>query len=307
VTDPRDSIGDNSKESKGSILGRRRDGSATSSKMSITPGPSAGPTGNSNPPAVKAAQPKKKKSFLAMLCCGAPDDANEVEPYEAAVPAKVTKVGQRPTTASKPENTGSPQQDDAPSQQQTEKDALKQAESGHDRKEVMKSESDKGLISPSANGELNRHVDAHDQPPLNVAKESEPGTQSSPEVIVQAPDPIATASSTEKEKDGEGDTKMEDSEPLPTDKEESSSSAPRRDENTKAALPPPPPVLPPVSSEESVAPESTEGKQQWLLPPIAPRFKGKKCLVLDLDETLVHSSFKVFPIYPTWLYLLKVI
>jgi RNA polymerase II subunit A small phosphatase-like protein len=30
-----------------------------------------------------------------------------------------------------------------------------------------------------------------------------------------------------------------------------------------------------------------------LLPPIAPRFQGKKCLVLDLDETLVHSSFKV--------------
>lgn len=36
-----------------------------------------------------------------------------------------------------------------------------------------------------------------------------------------------------------------------------------------------------------------DDKQQWLLPPIAPRFEGKKCLVLDLDETLVHSSFKV--------------
>lgn len=36
-----------------------------------------------------------------------------------------------------------------------------------------------------------------------------------------------------------------------------------------------------------------EDRQQWLLPPIAPRFEGKKCLVLDLDETLVHSSFKV--------------
>ncbi|QLL33526.1 hypothetical protein HG536_0E04370 [Torulaspora globosa] len=29
-----------------------------------------------------------------------------------------------------------------------------------------------------------------------------------------------------------------------------------------------------------------------LLPPKTPEFKGKKCLVLDLDETLVHSSFK---------------
>ncbi|ORX95369.1 NIF-domain-containing protein [Basidiobolus meristosporus CBS 931.73] len=30
-----------------------------------------------------------------------------------------------------------------------------------------------------------------------------------------------------------------------------------------------------------------------LLPPLASEDKGKKCLVLDLDETLVHSSFKV--------------
>ena len=32
-----------------------------------------------------------------------------------------------------------------------------------------------------------------------------------------------------------------------------------------------------------------------LLPPIHPDDKGKKCLVLDLDETLVHSSFRAVP------------
>ncbi|KAF9988158.1 hypothetical protein BGZ75_009932, partial [Mortierella antarctica] len=32
-----------------------------------------------------------------------------------------------------------------------------------------------------------------------------------------------------------------------------------------------------------------------LLGPIAPEHVGKKCLVLDLDETLVHSSFKLIP------------
>jgi hypothetical protein len=31
-----------------------------------------------------------------------------------------------------------------------------------------------------------------------------------------------------------------------------------------------------------------------LLPAIRPEDVGKKCLILDLDETLVHSSFKVF-------------
>jgi RNA polymerase II subunit A small phosphatase-like protein len=30
----------------------------------------------------------------------------------------------------------------------------------------------------------------------------------------------------------------------------------------------------------------------WLLPKITNKFIGKKCLILDLDETLVHSSFK---------------
>jgi len=32
-----------------------------------------------------------------------------------------------------------------------------------------------------------------------------------------------------------------------------------------------------------------------LLPPPSPDLAGKKCLVLDLDETLVHSSFKPIP------------
>lgn len=31
---------------------------------------------------------------------------------------------------------------------------------------------------------------------------------------------------------------------------------------------------------------------QYLLPPISARLKDRKCLVLDLDETLVHSSFR---------------
>ena len=62
-------------------------------------------------------------------------------------------------------------------------------------------------------------------------------------------------------------------------------------------LPPPPPLA--EASTTNAQAQGTPGvitpteKQQWLLPPIQPRFHGKKCLVLDLDETLVHSSFKV--------------
>ena len=36
-----------------------------------------------------------------------------------------------------------------------------------------------------------------------------------------------------------------------------------------------------------------DGLPKPLLPPISPEHVGRKCLVLDLDETLVHSSFKV--------------
>ncbi|KAJ6499365.1 protein phosphatase [Mycena sanguinolenta] len=42
-------------------------------------------------------------------------------------------------------------------------------------------------------------------------------------------------------------------------------------------------------------PIGPDGTPRPLLPPIAPEHIGRKCLVLDLDETLVHSSFKPIP------------
>lgn len=53
----------------------------------------------------------------------------------------------------------------------------------------------------------------------------------------------------------------------------------------------------PVSALLYLTPSShlpqKDGIPRPLLPPIAPQHAGRKCLVLDLDETLVHSSFKV--------------
>ncbi|TRM69598.1 HAD-like domain-containing protein [Schizophyllum amplum] len=42
-------------------------------------------------------------------------------------------------------------------------------------------------------------------------------------------------------------------------------------------------------------PIGPDGVPRPLLPPLAPVHAGRKCLVLDLDETLVHSSFKAIP------------
>eukprot|EP01087_Luapelamoeba_hula_P020524 TRINITY_DN7011_c0_g1_i1.p1 TRINITY_DN7011_c0_g1~~TRINITY_DN7011_c0_g1_i1.p1 ORF type:complete len:264 (+),score=38.03 TRINITY_DN7011_c0_g1_i1:190-981(+) len=50
----------------------------------------------------------------------------------------------------------------------------------------------------------------------------------------------------------------------------------------------------PPSSNYAVtsSPQQTHQSRGYLLPPLIPEDFGKKCLVLDLDETLVHSSFK---------------
>ncbi|ORY00678.1 NIF-domain-containing protein [Basidiobolus meristosporus CBS 931.73] len=54
---------------------------------------------------------------------------------------------------------------------------------------------------------------------------------------------------------------------------------------------------PRISLQEPAAPlEMQETASATLLPPLDPEDKGKKCLVLDLDETLVHSSFQ--PVEP---------
>ncbi|KIK67127.1 hypothetical protein GYMLUDRAFT_156524 [Collybiopsis luxurians FD-317 M1] len=50
-----------------------------------------------------------------------------------------------------------------------------------------------------------------------------------------------------------------------------------------------------VRSGGSGIPVGPDGLPAPLLPPISPAHAGRKCLVLDLDETLVHSSFKPIP------------
>lgn len=76
--------------------------------------------------------------------------------------------------------------------------------------------------------------------------------------------------------------------PAMDDNEEDTRQPPRQEQQAVALLPPPP-IGPTLKQPISSAGES----QQWLLPPPLPHLQNRKCLVLDLDETLVHSSFKV--------------
>lgn len=62
-------------------------------------------------------------------------------------------------------------------------------------------------------------------------------------------------------------------------------------------LPPPPPLSKRqeqvTTNEVPPVPDAALEKQTWLLPPVKAHLKDRKCLILDLDETLVHSSFKI--------------
>jgi len=58
---------------------------------------------------------------------------------------------------------------------------------------------------------------------------------------------------------------------------------------------PPATPTPPAAQPNGQMPPPPHPLTKYLLPPLTPDLKGKKCLVLDLDETLVHSSFKPIP------------
>lgn len=51
--------------------------------------------------------------------------------------------------------------------------------------------------------------------------------------------------------------------------------------------------LPAFSSGQNVS--ALQGRHRHLLPPVRHQDMHKKCMVIDLDETLVHSSFKPIP------------
>lgn len=96
----------------------------------------------------------------------------------------------------------------------------------------------------------------------------------------------------------DSDVLMVEASPIAPAVEGGSKDAENRDETQAQINLPPPPLrngqdrAGGIGRTPSNAATQNE-KQLYLLPPLQPRFKGKKCLVLDLDETLVHSSFKV--------------
>ncbi|KAK1510952.1 NLI interacting factor-like phosphatase [Colletotrichum costaricense] len=281
VSDSRNSIGGRSKESKGSFLGRHRNGSVGSHRSGIETEPTNTP-GNTQPNSpVNPPQKKKKGGLFALLgCCGVPDNANAIENGDDAV-HKLDKLPARPTTAKSRQPTPQDQQPASNKPQIQEKQPQPE--------QPMTATENKGKRVSGA-------TTADDSTVGGEAGESKQNVVSNAGASSAAPAITVESTTGEKtkeapvleadKKDAEGDEAMPDATPEPEEKHQIP--PPVEDAPTSQQLPPPPPN-PPVSAPiDEAIPE-----QKFLLPPIAPEFKGKKCLVLDLDETLVHSSFKI--------------
>lgn len=277
------------------MLRPNHNGSASSNRLGAATGPTA-TAGQSEPNSPAATSQKRKKGGLFALfgCCGVPDDANGLEP-EAPLPThKVEKIPERPQTASRASRTSlraatpSEQPSGGPTQV-SEKQANQQpsAPQGPSRRRVSASSTqDQSTVGGERDNESKQTTLV--------------GPGASNPVISVEPPHTTTATDAEKmeevapEKDAEGDVQMPDAENA---RQLVSQGA--AEEALPRVPPPPPGPIPTVPSApsnalvESPPAFAPDQPQKFLLPPQAPEHKGRKCLVLDLDETLVHSSFKV--------------
>ncbi|KAL9116148.1 MAG: hypothetical protein Q9227_000518 [Pyrenula ochraceoflavens] len=300
------------------IIGRRREGSRTSSRHSraaqkeVKQGQtidttSTAPAGNPKP------EKKGSKGLLAFLnCCGGPDGSESVD-------APTKKDIALPSTPKKEKAEGAGTNTAAsPGQESPEK--VRHGEHSEDtrneEKQPSKSAADTG---PATETEHANQSSAIPVPPnLTTEKQSQqlpPLPSASPNGSEKSPssrdrtehDPTGPErESAEKDTStpfrakGDGDdVEMPDAPATDVTRETELSSVPSQPDASmpKTNLPPPPP---PASKESTAAsqvapnlPATSQENQQWLLPPVRAPLKGRKCLILDLDETLVHSSFKI--------------
>ena len=286
-----------------------------------------------SPPAVSSstAKPKKGKFLSFLNCCGSSDNAN-LEATEPAVPPRKANVLQSnrdrqaaPLGKMNPSGgvVSGPGSKETPvdtigGTPYTEHKAAEQPRMITQRsKEMAATENTVGAKSTNAseNGVAQQQSNETQNPPsagssgpaTALPKEDTLSAQGNTSVLPPNPPqaiPIeesvavqgeAINDRTSQQEQLDSDIPMTEAPPIVPEVDESTRSAePQQNESSnQITLPPPPPrdsqARPTPQRERSPGAE----RQQWLLPPLQPRFKGKKCLVLDLDETLVHSSFKV--------------
>lgn len=303
--------------SKRSFLGKRRAGSTASSKRSqhaatsekaepLPPMPAA-----ENREGSTRSRAKKSGGLLSCLPCFAPKDATPAGETTENV-KKVEKV--QPSRNSQPVHKADPTAESSTADSKEPLDEKSAGETlGADRGEIH---GDGTADTPSQNGppkivtrSTSKKQAETPLPPLP----NQPGTlQTGPQISVQGPTPGTTPvhprpsheqqqiihDRTESQEEKDQDIEMNDVPLASTDVRHEGDDASTDAQNEippKVDLPPPPPLEQrQIAVRDQTSDTSmSDPQQKYLLGPIRPEFKGKKCLVLDLDETLVHSSFKV--------------
>ncbi|KAL2755790.1 hypothetical protein ACRALDRAFT_2104010 [Sodiomyces alcalophilus JCM 7366] len=277
ASDPRNSISRRSKESKSSILGRHRNGSVSSRRSAAADTDPTNAATHSQPSSPTSPPKRKKTSLLALFgCCGGPDNAAAVEGTDQGVhkldklPARASNTKSRqPTPQEQPPSVKARVQEKQPQPEHPMTASNEDGKRAHEDTDANQASAEAGADAPAMAVESSKENKSGDLPTGDEAeRKDQDGDEAMPDVATEEPGP---------------------DKPIHTGTE-------------YTQLPPPPPGpapttdgavsdAPDVEVAEQTTPEPE--RQKYLLPPLAPELKGKKCLVLDLDETLVHSSFKI--------------
>ncbi|KIV97040.1 hypothetical protein PV10_00842 [Exophiala mesophila] len=313
--------------SKRSLLSRSRNNSR-SSRKSARATRAVDPSKTAAPPISQpeSSRPEKKSrgGFLAFLnCCSPSDDLVQTKSDEPDVAAKKINIQtttqrsagrpQDPTSIPETEKTlqGEASLDEKTTtlgdEDQPELSEKNRLDDGRPR--ISREDAQRDRVAP-VTSTTNPTLAATASKPIDQASSSDQHDQSKstsaavPNVKIVGAAAAQSNNSDQSESHDDGrrrnsDVEMPDAPPDTStiDDEPLDEPAQPAELQPRVALPPPPPLAQRQeqvgTNEAPPVPEPPPEKTTWLLPPIQPRFKGRKCLVLDLDETLVHSSFKI--------------
>ncbi|KAJ4363441.1 hypothetical protein N0V83_009734 [Neocucurbitaria cava] len=321
-----ESIGRGSKHSKRSFMNKRRAGSTASSKRSQQRAAAAEKAEPTPPvPAIAnregSTRSKSRKTaggLLSCLPCFAPKEsrsAGDVTPPENVKQAQKVPTGR--TSQSTP--VKKQEQNVAESSNTDSKDPLdeKAATETYGSSVSEKPHNGDGTAERPSNENrpqiVTRSSSKRQQQQSEQASPPQPGMlqTAQPQISITNPTPGTTPvlprpsveqariieDQTPEQKAIDNDIEMKDVPISAGDvhQEGEEQDADAHPEHPKIDLPPPPPLEQRTEAVQGQTTDVSEASepQKYLLGPIAQRFKGKKCLVLDLDETLVHSSFKI--------------
>lgn len=282
-----------------------------------------------------AGSPKKKLKIFGFLnCCAGSDHANNYELTDQAVPAKKTPIPQsgrdrqaapdlssstkaKGGSVSTYEQPGNPSIGGPPYSQLPAAVQPKTQPTGFDDSKATQQPMSESGGQPPTEGDSSLNSDPRlptaiiGNPEGDMSQKRDSSTLVDGKGNAETPEPsikVSEPQGTEQEnlaindrtpQQQRHDVQMEEAPPLPSDV----TPLPEKRNSAISSLPLPPPPPRPVSIAREVTPDqrsstgASQENQQWLLKPLEPRDRGKKCLVLDLDETLVHSSFKVIALH----------